>query len=131
MITIAQLAGEAANKVRLQPVNFAAGEAQPVAEADGYLEKVAGIMKDRPEINIKICGRAVAADRVVLGAAVAAADTKDKASAPDKATATVTDQQLLELAATRADFVKDRLVAKYGASASRAIDDVARVELLI
>jgi len=152
LITIAQLAGDAANKVRLQPVNFAAGEAQPAAESDGYLKKVAGILKDRPEINIKICGLAVAADRIALGAAIATdpkvkasasdkANVSDKANASDKAAATVTDQQLLELATMRADFVKDRLIIKYGASASRLIactpeiakakGDVARVDLLI
>ncbi len=55
----------------------------------------------------------------------------------------MTDQQLLELATTRAAFVKDRLVIKYGASASRLVactpeidaaeddDNVARVDLLI
>jgi hypothetical protein len=142
LITVAQMAGDAANKVRLQPVNFAAGAAQPAAETDGYLEKVAGIMKDRPEINIKICGLAVAADRVALGGAVAA-DEKDKSGATDKAAAAVTDEQLLELATKRAAFVKDRLVIKYGASASRLVActpeidtgdaeaNVARVDLLI
>ena len=142
LITIAELAGDAATKVRLQPVNFAAGEAVPVAESDGYLEKVAGILKDRPEVNIKICGLAVAADRAALGG-TAAADAKDKAGASGKAVAAVTDQQLLELAKQRAAFVKDRLVIKYGASASRLVactpeidaaeddDNVARVDLLI
>ena len=55
----------------------------------------------------------------------------------------MTDQQLLELAKQRAAFVKDRLVIKYGASASRLVactpeidaaeddDNVARVDLLI
>ena len=142
LITIAEMAGDAATKVRLQPVNFAAGEAVPAAESDGYLEKVAGILKDRPEVNIKICGSAVAADRVALGGAVAV-EAKDKSGASDKAVAAVTDQQLLELAKKRAAFVKDRLVIKYGASASRLVactpeidaaeddDNVARVDLLI
>ena len=93
-------------------------------------------------MHIKICGLAVAADRAALGGAVAA-DAKDKAGASDKAVAAVTDQQLLELATTRADYVKDRLVIKYGAAASRLVactpeidaaeddDNVARVDLLI
>ena len=142
LITVAHLAGDAATKVRLQPVNFTAGEAVPAAESDGYLEKVAGILKDRPEVNIKICGSAVEADRAAMGGSVAA-DAKDKASASDKAVAAVTDQQLLELAKKRAAFVKDRLVIKYGVTASRLVactpeidaaeddDNVARVDLLI
>ena len=136
------MAGDAATKVRLQPVNFTAGEAAPAAESDDYLEKVAGILKDRPEVNIKICGSAVEADRAAMGGSVAA-DAKDKAGASGKAVATVTDQQLLELAKKRAAFVKDRLVIKYGVTSSRLVactpeidaaeddDNVARVDLLI
>jgi len=141
LITVAELAGEAATRVRLQPVGFAAGEVEPKAEVDGYLEKVAGILKDRPEVNIKICGLAVAADRVAMGGV--AEDSKAKSEASGKAAVAVSDQQLLELAKQRAAFVKDRLVIKYGVTAGRLVactpeidgseddDNLARVELLI
>jgi len=143
LITIAEMAGEAATKVRLQPVNFDAGQAVPAAGSDSYLEKVAGILKDRPEINIKICGLSVAADRVALGGSAVVKEPKDKTAGSGKAVAAVTDEQLLELASKRAGFVKDRLVIKYGVTASRLVsctpeiddsedDDIAgRVDLLI
>ena len=143
LITVAELAGEAATKVRLQPVSFEAGQATPSGESDSYLEKVAGILKDRPELNIKICGLAVAADRVILagGAVPKEADSKTAGSA--KGSKPITDQQLLDLAKQRAGFVKDRLVTKYGVTASRLVactphiddaeddDNVPRVDLLI
>ena len=143
LITVAQLAGEAATKVRLQPVNFEPGQAVPQAEADGYLQKVAGIMKDRPEINIKICGLAVVADGTALAGGTPAkqADSKDAAAA--KGAAAVSDEQLIDLATQRAAYVKDRLVIKHGVTASRLVactphiddaeddDNVPRVDLLI
>ena len=143
LITVAELAGEAATKVRLQPVSFEAGQAVPAGESDSYLEKVAGILKDRPEINIKICGLAVAADRAAFGGGSAVKDAKAKTDGSDKGVAAATDQQLLGLASKRAVFVKDRLVIKYGVTASRLVactpeiddseddDSVPRVDLLI
>ena len=138
----AKEASESTRKKNKSGSVLSAGADQPVAETDSYLEKVAGIMKDRPEINIKICGLAVAADRIAMGGAVAA-DAKDKSNASDKVAALVTDEHLLELATKRAAFVKDRLVIKYGAPASRLVactpeidtaeadENVARVDLLI
>jgi hypothetical protein len=143
LITVAELAGEAATKVRLQPVNFEAGQAVPAGESDSYLEKVAGILEERPEINIKICGLAVAADRAALGGGSAVKDAKAKTDGSDKDVVAATDQQLLGLASKRAGFVKDRLVIKYGVTASRLVactpeiddseddDSVPRVDLLI
>jgi len=146
LITLAQMAGEAAAKVRLEPVSFAAGSAQLQGDTDGYLEKVAGILKDRPEINIKVCGVAVAGDRQALADAQATASTTAKDSKDSKDTKdailAIDDAQLLELAKQRADNVKDMLVSRYSAKSSQlvacqpAISDgeeegAPRVELLI
>jgi hypothetical protein len=143
LITVAELAGEAAMKVRLQPVGFEPGLATPAGESDSYLQKVAGILKDRPEINIKICGLAVAADRVALAGEPAAGTDSKKTDAPARAAEPVTDQQLLDLASQRAGSVKDHLVVKYGVTASRLVactphiddaeddDNAPRVDLLI
>lgn len=143
LITVAEMAGEAATKVRLQPVSFESGQAAPSGDSDSYLEKVAAILKDRPEINIKVCGLAVEADRVTLAGGAVPSETDGKKAGPAKGGKPVTDQQLLDLAKQRAAYVKDRLVTKYAVTASRLvackahIDDaedegnVARVELLI
>lgn len=143
LITVAQLAGEAATKVRLQPVSFESGQATPSGESDSYLKKVAGILQDRPEINIKICGLAVAGDRVALAGSAAPKETDSKTAGSVKEGKPVTDRQLLDLATQRALFVKDRMVTKYGVSGSRLIactphiddaedaENVPRVDLLI
>jgi hypothetical protein len=143
LITVAQLAGEAATKVRLQPVSFEAGQVTALGETDSYLKKVAGILKDRPELNIKICGLAVAADRVALAGGAVPKETDSKTAGSVKGVRPVTDQQLLDLAKQRAGYVKDRLVTKYGVTASRLVactphiddaeddDNVPRVDLLI
>jgi hypothetical protein len=143
LITVAQMAGEAAMKVRLQPVGFEPGLVKSVGEAGSYLKKVAGIMKDRPEVNIKICGLAVAADRIALAGGTAPKEADSKTADSIKGGKPVTDQQLLDLAKQRAGFVKDELVTKYGVTASRLVactphiddaedDDIMpRVDLLI
>ena len=143
LITVAQLAGEAAMKVRLQPVGFEPGLLEPAGETGAYLKKVAGILKDRPEVNIKICGLAVAADRIALAGGTAPKEAGSKTAGTIKGVKPVTDQQLLELAKQRAGFVKEVLVTKYGVTANRLvactphIDDaeddgnIPRVDLLI
>jgi hypothetical protein len=143
LITVAQLAGEAAMKVRLQPVGFEPGQVTSTGETGSYLKKVAGILKDRPEVNIKICGLAVAADRIALAGGTAPKEADSKTAGSVKGVKPVTDQQLLDLAKQRAGFVKDALVTKYGVTASRLVactphidaaeddDSMPRVDLLI
>ena len=145
LITVAQLAGEAASKVRLQPVMFAPASTESLGESSDYLEKVAGILKARPEVNIKVCGLAVEEDRVALAAPAAtpAPETgKEGQDKPAAATGSVSEEQLLELASQRAETVKDFLVTGHGVTASRLVacqpqvesadeDNAPRVELLI
>ena len=118
-ITLAQLAGDAAMKVRLAPLQFTPGSAERTPEQDGYLKKVATILQSRPSVNLKVCGIATPAD-------LAAASKTEP----------------LELARQRADQVKDRLITDYQIDARRLVtcqpefddrqDEAApRVELLI
>ena len=137
LITVAKMAGEAASRVRLQPVEFAAGSSDAMVGAGDYLEKVAGIMQERPEINIKVCGLAVAGDRLALagaageaGAALVeeAAKTAGKEGPGEgERVAAVSDEQLLELASQRADYVKERLVSDQAVSAARLVDCQPRI----
>jgi hypothetical protein len=157
LITVARLAGEAASKVRLDPVGFDPGTGVQQAGPDDYLAKVAGILKDRPELNIKVCGLASEQDRLMLGrpgpAAPAAGgrlpDTVlEPAPVPPPSTTAasppalvVPDEQLLQLAEQRAATVTDLLVTEHGVSASQLVtcqpsidskaDAQGRVDLLI
>ena len=139
LITLARIAGEQATKVRLKPVGFEPGSSVNMEDSYDYLEKVAGILKDRPDVNIKICGFAVEKDRPVMGLKSASkdrdADRENEKDDPEG------NQQLLQLARQRAAAVKDHLVAEHAVSASRLVacqphidedDDAApRVDLLI
>ena len=158
LISIVKIAGEVATRVRLEPVVFDAGAGTRRVGSGEYLGKVAGIMEDRPELNVKICGFASEQDRLALGgqspvdppirAAGRLPDTvlkpeTDKPAAgttPPPAVA-VTDEQLLELASQRADALTDYLVSEHAIKASRLVacqpaidsetDAQGRVDLLI
>jgi len=139
LITLARIAGEQATKVRLKPVGFEPGSSVNMEDSYDYLEKVAGILKDRPDVNIKICGLAIEKDRPALGLQSASKDRdtsrKNEKDDPEG------DQQLLQLARQRAAAVKDHLVAEHAVSASRLVacqphidedhDAAPRVDLLI
>lgn len=94
-ITVGQIAlkvaGEAV-RVRLDPVFFAPGSSV-LKETDlEYLEKVAGLMKERPRIKVKICGFAVPGE---------------DAGGEDS------EKELLKLALERSTLIKDQLVERY------------------
>jgi outer membrane protein OmpA-like peptidoglycan-associated protein len=131
LITVARLAGEHVTRVRLKPVTFGPGSAVHMEESYGYLEKVAGILKDRPGVNVKICGLAVDEDRPEMGLKPASKDREDPQG----------EQKLLTLAKQRAAAVKDYLVEERSVNASRLVacqphidednEAVPRVDLLI
>jgi len=95
-ITVGQIAlkiaGEVA-RVRLDPVFFEPGSSALKAGDLQYLEKVAGLMKERPRIKVKICGFAVPGE-----------ETEGE----------VSDEALLKLALKRSSLIKDQLVERYG-----------------
>ena len=157
LISLAQIAGEAAARVRLDPVVFTAGGGELPADTHAYLAKVAGILGDRPELNIKVCGLASEQDRPTQGGGpeyasptaggrlpdtlLDTSETQTPATTQPPPPVTVTDEHLLELAKQRAAAGTDFLVGEHGVTASRlvacqpAIDSQAeaqgRVDLLI
>ena len=131
LIAAAQYAGELASRVQLNPVEFEAGQAVLTATGEEYLAKVATVMRERPEIDIKLCGVAVQQDLMLFRqeqeqeqtavTEVAAAQPPDQLSAID-------EQKLTELSALRAANVKDYLVEQYQISASRLVGCRSRIE---
>jgi len=107
---------------------------------------VAGILANRPELNIKVCGVVNESDRATL-AIKATATVVDRPAGqppgaqPPVAPVRISDEQLLDLATRRAAAVIDYLVSKHSISASRlaacqpSIDSTpagkGRVDLLI
>jgi hypothetical protein len=126
LITLAKLAKAAADHVSLNPITFAPASSQMDDTALAYSEKIAGLMKERPKLRIKLCGKATPADSQQLvqqqmdawksKQKQTATETSNKASPP---VFTIADEQLLELAATRADTIKNMLVNDHQIDAAR------------
>lgn len=126
LITIGKWVGEAAASVRLDPVAFEAGRATLDATANQYLDRLAGLMQERPKLRVKLCGRAAPADRDALEEAAKAAAAQRAQEAKVKPPAQpppppprVTKEQLQALAHRRAAVAKDYLVSRRGIAAER------------
>jgi hypothetical protein len=137
LITAAQYAGEAINRVRLAPVGFEAGQSTLGADDTDYLSKVAGVMQERPKLAVKVCGVAVEQDKLYYQeqqrreAAARKADKKQTVEPTKEAAgqpAPVDRQKLVQLAEQRAAAVKDHLIARHGITASRLVACQPRVE---
>jgi len=139
ILTAVELVGDLAANVRLDPLPFEAGLAEPDGTASEYLERLVKLLQERPGIQLRLCGRAVEADRIALAAALA--ELQETRSGTDKAAAAgaepapaaaaggtvppsgqerpaasapiapmIDDDQLLALASRRAEGVKRALV---------------------
>ena len=138
---VALMAADQVGGIRLEPVKFPAGSAEIDQTAQGYMEKLATILKDRPDAKIRVCGLAAeSADQAGIQAqAVAAAESTDadkeppptdqaeedaapaQAAAAPSAGAAVSKEQLEALAQSRSEAVKDHLVSQYGIEDDRIL----------
>jgi len=135
MLTIMQIAGEQAAKLRLDPIFFEPTTATISGKDKEYLAKISSILEERPEIHIKVCGRAVEADRHALyakakaeaeaeaKAKTEAAKNKDKKTKADAAPKPkpISDEQLSALAAQRATVIEQHLTDDHGIKGNRLI----------
>ena len=142
LITAAQYAGEAIAKVRLNPVEFEAGQAGLTAIGEDYLAKVANVMRERPEIDIKICGVAVQQDSMLFQGQqeqTAVSDTAAEqeqtavsdmaAEQPaDEVAPAIDEQKLTDLALLRAEGVKDYMIEQHMIPASRLVGCRPRID---
>ena len=103
--------------IRLEPVKFTAGTAEIDPADQGYVEKLAAILKDRPEARIRVCGLAArVSDQTALLA---------PASTADKKAQTAEEQRDGEAAAsdedTAADEAEEEAFASTSAEAGSAV----------
>lgn len=153
-ITIVELAGKAA-RVRLDPVSFEPGSEDLSPVALDYLEKVANILKERPQIELSLCGKTVNGDITALKEQAleqgkieepevlqtetegnSQEETLEEPQPPE-----ITEGQMTALAKDRATIIKDILVNQFDIETKRIFicnpeidrDEKARprVELLI
>jgi hypothetical protein len=114
----ADIAKGLAGGVRLDPITLQVGMSKIGNEHDKYLQKVAGMLNERKQLHIQICGYAVEGDRKKLleeAVAKAAAEKKKKSSEQAKPAEppTISDEALLELAKARSETIKGRLVENH------------------
>ncbi len=108
ILTVAQLAGKTVTAVRLDPVSFPPGSAELDPGANPYLDRVATLMEERPEIRLKLCGKATPTDR-----------TTEDGSTTKEPPVDNNDSDLLTLARNRASAIKDFLVTRKGIAPER------------
>ncbi len=101
LITVIQLVGQAAGKVRLDPVGFVPGSAELGSEAFDYLAKLSQLAGEKA-VNIQLCGFATTTDLVAI--------TKGKQQVIPPAG----HPALETLAKQRAERIKSELVQRYG-----------------
>jgi len=130
LITAAKYAGEEITKVRLNPVEFEPGQASLNDTDKDYLSKVAKVLKERPQLAIKLCGVTVPRDTAWFQQQAAAAQkNSDKSgSAAQPPAPEIAETQLLDLARARAESVKDYLVTTFKIPADHLVGCRPRIE---
>ncbi|MCW8945182.1 MAG: DUF748 domain-containing protein [Sedimenticola sp.] len=140
LLTLVELAGDAAAKVQLDPIPFKPGSNLIQSEQDPYLEKVAQLLNDRPEIHIRLCGVTVDADRLAL---IEQEEQQRQARTQEKKDSekgkkgevaaplppvSIIDEQLNRLATERAVAIERHLSEKHKIKGDRLISCLPRIE---
>ncbi|PHR27017.1 MAG: hypothetical protein COA36_10390 [Desulfotalea sp.] len=106
--------GEKLLKIELPPVGFLPGEIAIADEQKKYLEKVADILKGRPETDIQLCPHVVSWEFM---------DEKQRDAVPgnDIEVAEESRERLVEIGQQRAEVVQSYLISTYGVDKSRLL----------
>jgi hypothetical protein len=128
-VELAMMATKKVGGIRLDPVVFEPGSTTLTEDNRDYINKLAGIMKERPVVRVQLCGLAVEAvdiaglQQKALGDITGKrpehkkTDTKDKEKKPEAPP--VTKKNLEDLARERAKAIENILVSKHGIDNSR------------
>jgi len=127
LITLAKLAKAASDHVSLNPMLFAPASSQADSTSLQYAAKIASLMNERPQLRIKICGKATTKDSQQLiqqkqqewKSKRASKSTESDTDSSKPPVFTVSDKELLELALQRSEAVKNILVDEHKIDASR------------
>lgn len=101
LITLVQLAGQVGGTIQLDPVLFVAGSAEPPAESDEYLLRIAGLLADKKSLQLRLCGIATVSDLKAMSKG------KESVIPPGP------HEELEQLARQRAETLKQRLVDEH------------------
>ncbi len=140
LLTLVEIAGDAAAKVQLDPIPFNPGSSQIKPDQHAYLEKVAQLLNDRPEIHIRLCGVSDESDRLELQrqeeqkrakiALEKQAGEKEKrpAETVEQAPVNISDEQLNKLAIERTHAIERHLSERHSIKGERLISCQPRIE---
>jgi len=107
-LVVAESLGKEVMKVDIDPIIFEPGSIVLNEKSKKYLEKISTILKQRPELNLRVCG---------------------KATLKDQGDPIIPDEILLTLAQNRAKVVDDFLINEYGLKNNRLISCKAKLQL--
>ncbi|WP_339673395.1 DUF748 domain-containing protein [Dasania marina] len=101
ILMAAEYLGDKATSISLQPVVFEPGSAQLPDTMQDYSQKIVGLMQQRPQLSLSLCGSANASDKTALAAG---SDSKDESN--------IAEAQLIQLAEQRSRAVKSIFIAQ-------------------
>ena len=128
-VELAMTAADKVSGISLDPVVFEPGKTTLTEDNRDYINKLAGIMKERPVVRVQLCGLAVKTvdiaglqqkaleDITGKRAKYKKTDKKDKEKKPEAPP--VTKKNLEDLARERAKAIENILVSKHGIDNSR------------
>ncbi|SEG78174.1 DUF748 domain-containing protein [Marinobacterium lutimaris] len=115
LITLAETAIDASKTgsfINLEPVAFAAGEAELSGDGGDYLDQLAGLMAERGGLRLNLCGVTVAADRQAVGEVQNVENGKRTKPLEGEELAAELSDLLRQLAQARSEVLKERLQQK-------------------
>lgn len=113
LISVGMKVGEELLKVRLPPVAFAPGETDLQQEQRNYLEKLAEVLYERPELKVTLVGTAVMSERELIPVGISEKNGADRPLTGEER------QYLLKQAGRRAAAVRKYMVEEYGMDSGR------------
>jgi hypothetical protein len=143
LLVIADAASDKAMQVKLDPVVFTRATGEFDVKYHEYLQKVAAILEEKPEIYVKVCGVASPSDRDYFVAqmkqeflatlkkteTVDASKEQRQKQAEFSVDEKILSDKLTELAKLRAAIVSDYMINNAAVKVDRLVDCQPRLEL--
>lgn len=117
VFAVAKTALDLAAAIPLDPLAFEPGTSEITTDARPYVERLADLLRQRPALTLRLCGKATARDLARPAPAGRRMTTEDGTPAHDLADEELA--RLRELARSRADRLKHLLVEQHGIESNR------------
>ncbi len=116
MIAVGEILHGQISKISFEPIEFNPGKSEINKKQLQYLDKLAGLMKKTPRLDLTVCGIATARDKKPSSPGTSIAP---KEKNQNKETSSLSQKELLPLASRRADAVKHYLIEQKKISPKR------------